>query len=210
MIDENSLGSDPWMGAVQPGIDWKITGNSKLKLAAAYYYFQHVKGSVLDYSQGGNNLKAGTSGSDGLEFNFNSISPSAQIEFDHPFDMVNVRIPYLAFFGEYHHNFDADYSNNAWSGGVALGHKKIKKFGDWQLKYINVLLGTNAWVDVFPDSDRYGGRTGVRSHEGIFTLGLSPNWEFGLDYYYSALTTANGLTNDKQQNLIQADLVWKF
>ena len=43
----------------------------------------------------------------------------------------------------------------------------------------------DAVLDVLPDSDRYGGATGIRSHEAELTFGLGKNTFLGLDVYRS-------------------------
>ena len=121
-------------------------------------------------------------------------------------------IPYVSIFAEYIDNFSAPESNTGYAAGLKVGNAKVSGKGDWQAKYQYVMLGTNAWLDIFPDSDRYGGRTGVRSHEVSLSYGLAKNWTFDLDYYLSTLTSAQNDTAGqlKTENLIQADLDWKF
>ena len=211
---ENAAGSDPWMGVAQPGFNWKINGNASLKAAAALSGFKNLKGSRLTtWSAGGNNYLAQTGTNNGLEFNHNSINPSAELAFKDPFTFLRMNflpIPYLAVFGEYQHNFDAPYSNNGWSSGVKLGYEKVADWGQWQARYNRVLLESQAWPDFFPDSDRYSGRTGVRSDEVIFSYGLGKNWTVDFDYYHSGLTASPGADDHKIENLFQADINFKF
>jgi len=113
------------------------------------------------------------------------------------------------FFGKYVQNLDNDVIKDelsGWSTGFKLGHKKVKKKGNWQMKYIYTKLQNDAFPDIFPDSDRFGRNTGIEAHEVAFKYALRKNVTFGLDYYQSWNMNAS----DNKQNLIQADLVFKF
>jgi hypothetical protein len=59
---------------------------------------------------------------------------------------------------------------------------------------------------MFPDSDFYGGRTGVRGHEIVLAYAVAKNVSFGLDYYLADVIEGD----ENQQRLLQADLVVKF
>lgn len=198
LLDENSATSDPAMYVFQPGLKWKINDGLDLNLATAYYGFKSVEGTTLSHNAN-NNTAVNNGGRD-----FNSISPTIELGVKELFGLS--ALPYFGLFGEYIHNFDAKQSKNGYMGGMRLGHKKVKDFGQWQLRYTRTLLETYAWPDVFPDSDRYGGRTGIRGHEVLLTYGLGKNWNLELDYYRTDLTS----TPDKTENLFQADLNFKF
>ena len=111
----------------------------------------------------------------------------------------------------------ADYVNNDESGvdedtGIAIGFKfgdkKVKQRHQWQIKYVNVDLEQDAFLASYPDSDRFGGSTGVKAHEIALKYGLAKNVYLGLDYYDSEID-APGLDDDEQE-LLQIDLVTKF
>jgi len=213
IINENAAGSDPWMGVIQPGFNWKIADNVSLKGATALYGFKHLKGSRPSWTSGGNNYKNTAGTNTGLEFDYNSINPSAEMTFKDPLAFLNVyslNIPYLAVFGEAQHNFDAKYSRNGWTGGVKFGYEKVTGWGRWQARYNYVLLESQAWPDFLPDSDRYSGRTGIRSNEFALSYGLGKNWTLDLDYYLSGLTASPGANDHKMENLFQADINFKF
>ncbi|MCM8796205.1 MAG: putative porin [Candidatus Omnitrophica bacterium] len=198
LLDENSSKADPLMYVFQPGLKWKINEAIDLNLATAYYGFKKIEGASLDHSTNKNTAVKDGGG------DFNSISPSIELGIKEPLGLSI--LPYLGFFGEYVHNLDAKQSKNGYMGGLRLGHKKINDFGQWQLRYTYTLLETYAWPDVFPDSDRYSGRTGIRGQEVLFTYGLGKNWNLELDYYRTDLTS----TPDKTENLFQVDLNFKF
>lgn len=200
LLDENSSTADPAMYVFQPGLKWKISDGLDLNLATTYYGFKKVGTATLNHNTN-NNTAVINGGGD-----FNSISPTIELGIKEPFSGLGLPLPYLAFFGEYINNLDAKQSQNGYMGGLRLGHKKVKDKGQWQLRYTYTLLGTYAWPDVFPDSDRYSGRTGIRGHEVLLTYGLGKNWNLELDYYRTNLTS----TPDKTENLFQADLNFKF
>ncbi|MFA5287692.1 MAG: hypothetical protein WC394_05445, partial [Candidatus Omnitrophota bacterium] len=77
---------------------------------------------------------------------------------------------------------------------------------DWQFKYLYAMLGRDAVLDVLPDSDRYGGKTGMRSHEGELTFGLGKNTSLGLDIYRSWST----IGAKAPETLVQFDWNMKF
>ena len=128
-----------------------------------------------------------------------------------PFEIES--IPEVAIFGDYIRNADDnDGSDNnlddetGWAAGARIGDKKVVSKGQWQLKYLYVNLGRDAFVDFTPDSDRYGGKTDVKSHEGILEYGLNKNVSLALDYYQSKRIKAV----DNTEHIIQADLNFKF
>ena len=200
ILEEYANSSDPWMYVLQPGLKWQINESMDLNLATTYYGFKQVKGATLDWSTN-NNARAVNGGG-----NFNSLNPAFELGVKEPFSGIGLKLPYLSFFGEYIHNLDAKQSKNGYMGGMRLGHKKVNDKGQWQLRYTHTLLKTYAWPDVFPDSDRYSGRTGIRGHEVLLTYGLGKNWNLELDYYRTNLTS----TPNKTENLFQADLNFKF
>jgi polyhydroxyalkanoate synthesis regulator phasin len=200
ILEEYARFSEPWMYVLQPGLKWKLTDNVDLNLAGSYYGFNQVKGERLDYSTN-NNTRVRNGGGE-----FNALSPAFELGIKEPFGGIGLNLPYLAFFGEYIHNLDAKQSENGYMGGLRLGHKKVNAKGQWQLRYTYTLLQTFAWPDIFPDSDRYSGRTGIRGQEVLLTYGLGKNWNLELDYYRTNLTS----TPDKTENLFQADLNFKF
>lgn len=196
MLDEVNHASDPWMFVFQPGVKWSIRNNIDLNFATTYYFFDKIQGATLDHSTNNNTRVANGGG------NFNAINPLIEINIKEPFNIV----PNLALFGEYIHNLDTHQSSNGYTLGFKVGNKKLVKFGDWQFKYGYTLLETFAWPDIFPDSDRYSGRTGVRSHEAALSLALGKNWSLDFDYYRTDLTS----TKDKTEDLFQVDLNFKF
>jgi hypothetical protein len=188
------------MATFQPGLIWKITRDINLQLALGYYYFRNVKGNGLDFSSGTN-----TTTPDGkLVFDYNAPVLSGELGFKNPFGLDFV--PYLILFGEYVYNPDPDNDNRGYLAGVRVGHPDMKRFGDWRLEYSYRHLEKDAWPDVFPDSDFYGGATNVKGMEAILNFAFWKNIWLALDYY-----RAERILGLKQrENLFQVDLNLKY
>ncbi len=196
ILNEISSGDDTMMFYFQPGITWNITEKIGIKTAVAYYDTSSVKGHTLNHSSGTNTIENG-----GLKYDYDVWAPSMELEFKN----LTESVPYIAFFGDYVDNPDPDDENQGYLMGLKFGHKKIMKFGKWQFKYMYRRLEKDAWLDVFPDSDAYGGRTGIKGHEVEFKFGLAKNLILGLDYYHMEQINLSG-----EEDLLQVDLVWKF
>jgi polyhydroxyalkanoate synthesis regulator phasin len=201
ILDERSTDNDPWMVALQPGLNWKVTKDLNLKLTFAYYLFGGVKDNTLDYSAGTNTRLANGK----LKFDYDAPALSGEIGYKNPFG--SDFIPYVGLFGEYVKNPDPDDEDKGYIAGLKVGHTSMKKFGDWSFKYSYRRLEKDAWLDVFPDSDFYGGATNAKGHEAAFSFGLLKNIWLELDYY-----NARKIVGDPKQteNLLQADLNFKF
>lgn len=197
VIDERSSTSDPYMYVVQPGVTWNVIDTVSLKFAAAYYGIEDVQGASLDHSSETNTLTG-----DGLAFEYNSYGVSGQLGVK----KITGFLPYIGMYGEYIHNPDPDDENEGYIAGILLGHEKIGKLWDWQLGYSYRQLEKDAWLDIFPDSDFYGGATGAEGSEAIVNLGLARNIWLGLDYYHSENIEDGGISED----LFQADFNFKF
>lgn len=200
VVDESLADtSDPFMYVVQPGFKYTFDLFDKemdLQAAAAYYGFENVKGSVLDYTAGSNTLVNGV-----LKYNYNSFSPSIKLGVKDPFSVEC--IPYLALYTDYVYNPDSD--DCGYLAGLTLGDKSIKGWADWQVSYMYRYLERDCWPDAFPDADTYGGRTDVKAHEIIFNYGLNKNTWLGLDYYYN-----QRIEDDGENHVLQADWNFKF
>lgn len=200
----NADAADPFMLYSQGGIGYKH-GSLDAKLATTFYGFQGIEDIDLansKTSQGSNNTTYGSS--------YSSISPAIEVGIKEPFGGLPFGIDErIAIFAEYVKNLDDAIITdelNGWSLGFKLGNAKVKSKGSWQLKYIKTKLEKDAWLDLLPDSDRFGGKTGIEGHEISLEYVLRENIIFGLDYYKS-WELAN---RDNKENLIQADLVFKF
>jgi len=63
----------------------------------------------------------------------------------------------------------------------------------------------NAVPDFLPDSDRFGGDTGIKGHEVALGYAINKKVSVGIDYY----ATEDSVTK-KAQDLFQLDLTVKF
>ena len=87
--------------------------------------------------------------------------------------------------------------------GYLIGAKTSS--GPWSLKYSYADLEQNAWPDIFPDSDRLGGLTGIKGHEIALSYKIMSNVAIDFDYY-----SVDDELKDGNQKLLQVDLKVKF
>jgi hypothetical protein len=190
------------MWVVQPGFKTKLSDNLKLTAAVAGYFFDNVKGATLDHSAGSNTLENGV-----LKYNYNSVSPSIQLDIKEPFNIT--ALDKMSLFGDFVYNPDPSDQNQGWLAGVKFkmaGPMKI--FGKkWNLKYMYRHLEKDAWLDTFPDSDALGGATDVKGHEIAMSYPLGKNTSLGLDYY---LVEKIDAADPKTRHVLQVDWKMKF
>jgi len=211
VLDEREVTSasvphnDPILKYIQAGLGFK-EGIMDGKAAVTYYIPKYIRNINLDNDSETN---TGTPSS-GLESSYRSIAFGTEVGLNEPFGGLPFGIDQrIAVFGEYIKNTADHYVTDDLTGhafGFLFGHKKVAGPGTWQFKYIKAKLGQDAWIDAFPDSDRFGGATDIESHEGILEIGLSKNVNLGLDYYK---TWRKG-SPDNKERLLQADIVFKF
>lgn len=223
MLDESSVGdssskddkADPFVTYVQGGLKWKDQPEGEkfdATAAGTYYAFNSVKGTNLDWCAGTNTGRTSGSTSAGActgtpKYDFDSVGASAEFGVRNLLGGLPFRIDdRIAIFSDFIHNVDPTDDQNGWAFGTVFGHKKVANWGHWQAKYQYSYLGKDAWLDTFPDSDRYSGGTDVKGHEIVFDLGLSKNVSLGLDYYQDQ--KIKGTKN--LQHLWQADMNFKF
>jgi len=208
VLDESGSATqndDPMMYVIQPGFSAKLNNKVSVKGAFGYNISSNVKGRSLDGKAGTNSAFGGL-----LTHDFTVVEPAAQADINKPFEFINVSVfkdvESLSLFAQYVNNTQASDENNGFAVGFGLGAKKVAKFGDWQFKYIYAVLEKDAILDILPDSDRYSGKTGIRSHEGVLTFGLSKNTFLGLDIYRSWSI----IDSKAAETLVQADWNMKF
>jgi polyhydroxyalkanoate synthesis regulator phasin len=207
VLDESSgYNADPIMWAIQPGFKWGMTDQADLKATFNYYGFNGLKGKV-----GENRSSPATNSTDGSGryiYRYDSIGASAELGFKKPFgdEGIFTNLPYMGVFGDFIHNPDPANNKNGWLIGGKFGYSSVKSPGEWQGVYNYRKLQKDAWLDVFPDSDFYGGATDVKGHEIKLHYGLLKNVNLTMGYFNS-----ERLSGDKRkEDLFQADLVFKF
>jgi len=199
--EDTSTTSGAMAYLVQPGINYAINDKLSLKGAVTYEYFQ-TKGTAASSYSKGQNTKIGTNYAN----NYSNLNPALELSIKDPFKAVGLNVENMKIFGEYVNNFAVSNKNSGFSTGFQFGNAKIEKWGDWQVRYIYAMLGKDAVLDILPDSDRYSGKTGIRSHEGIITFGLGKNTNLGIDVYRSWSLVGNAAP----ETLVQADWNMKF
>lgn len=212
-IDEGGANADPMMYTMQPGFNYQFSDTVSLKGAASFYNFSGVKHKTLDGTVNTNSTETFAPGSSGLQYDFMNIAPALELTLKEPLKAIGVDLPYLAFFGEFVKNVHKEVKkdNTGYMMGVKFGAEKVEKWGDWQVRYNYAMLGKDSILDILPDSDRYGGKTGMRSHELMFDWGLGKNTWFGFDYYYGWQIPGNfGSSQTKPASVLQADWNIKF
>jgi hypothetical protein len=199
VLDENKTSSkDAQMYVIQPGVAYDSDALS-LKTGLTFYVFEHLKGSSPDedVSSGTNTLVDGK-----LRYDYDSFNPVIVIIF-RPGDSGDSP-PVLKLMGNYVYNFDS--MDTGYRLGLGVGSEKVKEAGSWKVYYNYRHLERDAFPDVFPDSDFYGGATDVSGHELIAQYGIVKNVYLGLDYYNARRIE----DEDQPQNLLQFDCVFKF
>jgi hypothetical protein len=187
--------SDPWLGLIQAGTKVNLTDSLYLKFAGAFYSFQDLKGNSFDYSSGTNSTDV-----DGnLMDDYDAFGVDAELGIK-----LSGPVPFVGVFGQYV-NSDASRNDLGYLAGVKFGHKKVKKFGQWQVKYNYRRLEQDAWPDFLPDSDFLG--TDVKGSEIEVTFGLAKNVTIGLDYFK---TEPIDRKPSIEEEIFQLDLVLKY
>ncbi len=188
---------DPWLGLIQAGAKVKLTDSLYLKFAGAFYSFQDLKRNSFDYSAGTNSTDAGGK----FKYDYDAIGADAELGIK-----LSGPVPFVGIFGQYV-NSDASRDDLGYLAGLKFGHKKVKKFGQWQVKYNYRRLEKDAWPDFLPDSDFCDGETDVQGNEIEFKFGLAKNVTIGLDYYKAEPIDRKPSI---EEDLIQVDLVLKY
>jgi hypothetical protein len=204
VMDELSGARDPFMKYIQSGLGFK-EGGLDSKFAVTFYEPRNVRFGTLDNSASSNTMVGGK-----LQSSYRSVAFGSEVGYKELFGGLPFKLDErIAIFGEYVMNLDDEIIKDNLSGhafGFRFGHGKVDKPGSWQFRYIKAKLGKDAFLDTFPDSDRFGGETGIESHEGIFEYALKKNVTLGLDFYKSWRIGSP----DNKDRLVQADVTFKF
>ena len=200
VLDESSSNRvDPMAYVLQSGVAWELTEMVSFRTGLAYYDFDSVKGKTLDYTE-----KTNTVDLEGhLTYRYNGFSPSVELKRENP---AGGMMSYVSLFGEYVRNPNSPEKNQGYVAGLGLGDSKVKERGQRQLRYLYRYLEKDAWLDIFPDSDFYNGKTDVRGHEALAQLGLFTNVSLTVDYYRAERLTGARAATD----LWQVDLSASF
>lgn len=195
------------MSVTQPGVNIKINDNINLKSALAVNVFTNIKGAArFSTSASTNSVNTLTQ----YKYNYNSFQPSAELSIKEPLGGL---VPYAALFGDYVYNFSLPSSATGKGGydfGLKFGDAKVEDWKKWQTKIIYSKLGRDAWLDIFPDSSRYSGKTNDQAIEAQFDFGLGKNTSLTLDYYYARSLTKTSGGDRAAAQVLQLDWNIKF
>ncbi len=202
--EEEDSKDDPLMQYIQLGHKFKVD-NVYANVAGTLYQFDNVEGEpLLD------NIRATNTVDDGnYKYDYDSLGLSAEL------GMKDVFMPgkVFAVFADYIKNSDSK-EDKGYALGFKFGDKKVSNRHQWQFKYVYADLEQDAFLDNFPDSDRFGGETAIKGNEFIFNYGLHKNIVFGVDYYDSERdvpdTASFAANDDDKQKVLQTDVVFKF
>ncbi|HOD12635.1 MAG TPA: putative porin [Candidatus Omnitrophota bacterium] len=211
ILDENTSVESkyPMMGAIQPGFNYAISDSLKLKGAVTGYFFSGVEKRASFRNRSTNTLNGSV-----YKYNYNSVNPSMEFSIKEPFGGI---VPSASIFSEgvFNVSEDVDNARGGFAAGVKFGAERVSNKGDWQARLIYGKLSRDAWLDIFPDSDRYSGRTNMKSYEAIFSYGLGKNTSLDFDYYYSqdlnkVATSSSGPAGYRPSHMLQVDWNLKF
>ncbi len=200
VIDEiKESSNDPGFFFLQPGYNIKLGQNAYFKNAFAYYNASNVKGSTLDYSSKSNTLDGKT-----LAYDYEPVVVSGELGTK---NTGLALMPFAALYGEYVKNTASSVKEDTgYTAGIKFGHEKIKEPRQWQVQAYYEKLEKDAWLDIFPDSDAYGGKTNMNGYVVKAAYGLMKNVELGGAYYMCKQDV--GRSDD--EHVLQADLLFKF
>jgi hypothetical protein len=179
VIDQESDSEqDPYMAYGQPAQSW-TSGDLFATVAATLYSFSSIDSISAITNSPGTNADSSLSSSN-LATQFGT----------------NMRGGKVGLIGEYINNYETSSSEDtAWTSGAKYG------FDKWGFKYVYADVEANSVPDILPDSDRFGGLTGIRGHEVELTYKIMKNVKLGLDFY----STERTITNEDEE-LLQADI----
>ena len=209
VLDENPARTDdPLLFPVQLTLETLVQDSSTFILALTYYNFENLQGwPKMAYSSSGNLIDAFGN----IAFDFDSVGVGLE------WKGISVGPLVMNLLGEFIYNPDQSKisqalldSDTGYLVGLAYGHADIRLAHEWKIQYMYRSLESNAWPDFLPDSDAYGGDTGIRGHEIIFKYGLGLNTQLGLDYYRTGLITSDVTVESNREHLFQLDLLLNF
>ncbi|MDD4878972.1 MAG: putative porin [Candidatus Omnitrophica bacterium] len=209
---------NPLQNVIQPGVDWKILDNVKLK-STVDFWLAEVKGMTQINNTPGSNTLArnsdqGPASNIVYQNDYNSVVPKLEVGFSEPFFGYNPGFPYFSVFGEYIDNLSANAKGTGWLAGFKIGNEKVADKYQWQLVYDHRMIERDAFLDAYPDSDFYGGKTGAAGDHVGFNFGLSKNSWVTLSYFNTRNVSKVVSRTDDGSKLgsqtIQADWTIKF
>ncbi|MCU0651438.1 MAG: putative porin [Candidatus Omnitrophica bacterium] len=205
---DDAKGLNSLMWAFQPGIKYNWRDKVDLRAAVTGYYFSNITGVGKFAKQSTNSLTRNNQ----YKYHYNVVNPSLEVGIRDPFSSIPVLakyIPYAGMFSDFVYNPDPDTGKSGFDAGIKFGHEKVGDWGQWQSRILFSKLGRDAFLDIFPDSDRYNGKTNMKSVEAILEYGLGKNTSLCLDYYWakslSQQTSGSASGSYLPQQVVQVD-----
>jgi hypothetical protein len=189
---------DPYLVAYQGVISQKLGGFGKAKVSVGYFDYQGLAGNVSTQATKGNTVD----GAGNLVTNYDILDIMGEFKTD-----MILGIP-IKVFAEYAENVNGradNLENKAWQVGAKVG-KSVKKFGDWQAKYIYRKVERDAVFDAVSDSDFHEGGTNAKGSELGLKIGLYDGILFNASYFITEEIT--GPKDDLDR--LQLDLVFNI
>lgn len=199
VLDEDAAApGDPYMGFIQPGLAYASENKAvELRASAAFYAFGHVRGgpALANRPAAAGGYQAANEAPGGLyAHGYDAVHPSVELTF-----APQGREGAFSVFGEHIKNTTVSRRSAGWIAGARVGWRKVEAAGQWQFRWTLRRLAGDAWLDTYPDSDFYGGATGVRGQEFLLSFAVAPGAVLEADYYRSV-----SLLSGKGERLLQA------
>jgi hypothetical protein len=194
---------DPYLLSLQQGISYgRGKSGADLKAALAFYAFGNVRGrpelpgrpSTAEGYLRSNSVQGGS-----YARGYDAMHASLEAGYSpHGKGAASV-------FGEYIKNTTLSRDAAGWIAGLRAGWRRPEAAGQWQLTGSLRRLEAEAWLDTYPDSDFYGGATGVEGAEVSLSVSLGGGVTFGTDYY-----SARRISGTGAESLLQTDISVKM
>jgi hypothetical protein len=205
--------ADPFMFVGQTGLMIKPNPKFDTKAAFTYTGYGNIKNGFTGGTGTGDTLNTRNAalGTTGLKYDYRAPMVSIDVGINDPFgETLPLYIPRVGAFGEYTNNPAVKKGSVAWMTGIYLGNSKVNGFGTWKLIGAYKVIQRDAVLDIFPDSDFYGGATGVKGMENVLEIGLAKNLSFTVDYYRTIPIHRTAATGKAPEHVVQYDINWKF
>ena len=205
-IDEISGNeADPFMYVAQTGVQGKLGDKFDYKLIGSWYGTDNITKTLLANRSATNTINPANSSQ--YAYHYSTYGGGIELGLNDPLgEKSPLYIPRIGVFGEYMYNPDPPDKNTAWMVGGYLGNSKVNGFKTWKVIGAYKLIGQDAFLDTFPDSDFYSGSTDIKGYETALEVGLAKNVSFSVDYYRGGRLK----TNKVLESLLQTDLNFKF
>ena len=199
VLDEGAATpSDPYMVFLQPGLAYASADKAlELRAEAAFYAFGHVRGGPVlanRPSPSGGSQAANAAPGGVYAHGYDALHPAVELTYA-PQGLGGS----FSVFGEYIKNTTLSRRSAGWLAGTRFGWRKVETAGQWQFRWTLRSLAGEAWLDTYPDSDFYGGATGVRGQEFLLSFAVGAGAVLEADYYQS-----ESRLSGKGERLLQA------